>query len=334
MSVLSRPAILLVSASVAAGLLVAPAAAYAADTTTDLSASQMKAAVAAVAAATDTAAVRGWASDLDLDLTIRGRTATAWQKTATDPEHGLLAASFAMDGQPASSVFLDEGAGFYRSVEDDSRITAALTMIGRPTATFVFTPDTDLTLKKDGPAPLDLVTTSVSAGTRTLHDDGSADLTFTDEQLGVVTLHADAASVLTTASTASKDDEQTLSMSVDYAYGPQLVTLPAADVTVDDKTLAKGVAYLDMARLVRESAVNGAASTRRASKGGKVKVATLRKLVRRDAAQSNWYAGDVQVVKVKNITAGVRVHATNPWTKKTVAYTVKASGKKVLVKKS
>jgi hypothetical protein len=334
MSVLSRPAILLASASVAAGLLVAPAAAYAADTTTELSATEMKAAVAAVATATDTAAAQGWKSDLDLSITFGGTTATGWQKISTDPVHGLLAASFAVQGQPEASVFLDEGSGGYESVPDDSHTKAALKMIGHPTATFAFTADPTLTLEDDAPTPLQLLSPVAGAGTKTVHDDGSTDLTFKETSVGTVTLHADASSVLTAASTEFKEDDATLTQSLDYEYGPQTVTLPTADVTVDAKTLAKGLAYLDMAGLVRNAAVSGAADTRRASKGGKVKVATLRKLVRRDAAETNESAGNIPVVKVKNITAGVRVSATNPWTNKTVAYTVKASGKKVLVKKA
>ncbi|GIF38266.1 hypothetical protein [Actinoplanes xinjiangensis] len=333
MSVLSRPAILLASASVAASLLVAPAAAYAADTTTELSATQMKAAVAAVAAATDTAAAQGWTSKMDLSIAIGGMTATGWQTITTDREHGLLAASFAVNGQPEASVFLDEGSGGYESAGDDSRTKAALKMIGRPSVKFVFTADASLTLEDDAPAPLDLVSPSVGAGTKTLHDDGSADFTFADPSVGEVTLHTDASSVLTAASTELNDDEATLSTTLDYAYGPQAVTLPSAGETVDAQTLAKGVAYLDMAGLVRNAAVGGAADTRKAAKGGKVKVATLRKLVRREAAETNASTGGVAVVKVKDVTAGVRVSATNPWTKKTVAYTVKASGKKVVVKK-
>lgn len=338
MSVLSRPAILLVSATVAAGLLVAPAAAYAADTTTELSAAQMKAAVEAVAAATDTASAQGWTSDLDLSLTLGGTTATGWQTVVTDREHGLLTASFAVQGQPTASVFLDEGAGGYESISDDSRSKAALKMIGRPTATFTFTADPSLTLADDAPTPLELVSPAAAegagSGTKTLHDDGSADYTFRDSTIGTVTLRTDASSVLTSASTEFKEDEATLSQQLDYTYGPQTVTLPEAGVTVDAKTFTKGLAYLDMSGMVRNAAVSGAADTRRAAKGGKVKVATLRKLTRRDASETNQAAGGVDVVKVKNITSGVRVYATNPWTKKSVAYTVKASGKKVLVKKA
>ncbi|BEL07593.1 hypothetical protein Q0Z83_057840 [Actinoplanes sichuanensis] len=338
MSVLSRPAILLASASVAAGLLIAPAAAYAADTTTDLSAAQMKAAVQAVAAATDTASAQGWASDLDLNITFGGTTATGWQTIVTDREHGLLTASFAVQGQPATSVFLDEGAGGYESISDDSRTKAALKMIGRPTATYTFTADPTLTLADDAPSPLELVSpvagAGTGAGTKTVHDDGSVDYVFTDTTVGTVTLHTDASSVLTAASTEFKEDEATLSQQIDYRYGPQTVTLPEAGTTVDAKTFAKGLAYLDMSGMVRTAAVSGAADTRRAAKGGKIKVATLRKLVRRDASETDQAAGGVDVVKVKNITSGVRVYATNPWTKKSVAYTVTASGRKVLVKKA
>jgi hypothetical protein len=333
MPVLSRPAILLASATVAAGLLVAPSAAYAADTTTTLTKAEMKAAVAAVEVATDTVAAQGWTSDLDLSGTFGGTTMSGWQKITIDREHGLLAAAFAVDGETESRVFLDEGSGTYTSAGDDSRTRAALKMMGRSSMTFVFTADSTLTLEDDGPTPVELVAPSVSAGTRTLHDDGSADLVFTGEAVGTVTLHTDATSVLRSASTVLKEEEMSLSTSIDYGYGPQTVTLPSAGETIDPATMIKGLVYLDMAGLVRNAAVAGAADTRRAAKGGKVKVATLRKLVRRGAAETNEFNGGIEVVKVKNVTSGVRVSATNPWTKKTVAYTVKASGKKVLVKK-
>ncbi|MFC4070973.1 hypothetical protein [Actinoplanes subglobosus] len=333
MSVLSRPAILLASATVAASLLVAPSAAFAADTTTDLTTAGMKAAVAAVEVATETAAAQGWTSDLDLSVDLGGTTASGWQTTTTDTEHGLLSAAFAVDGQGESKVFLAEGSGTYASAGDDSRTRAALKMMGRSSVGFVFTADAELTLEHDGPTPLQLVASSISAGTKTVHDDGSTDLVFTDSTMGTVTLHADASSVLRSATTALKEEDMSLSTSVDYGYGPQTVTLPAAGETIDSATMTKGIAYLDMAGLVRNAAVSGAADTRRAFKGAKVKVATLRKLVRNDAAETNYLNGGIEVVKVKNVTSGVRVWATNPWTKKTVAYTVKASGKKVLVKK-
>jgi hypothetical protein len=40
----------------------------------------------------------------------------------------------------------------------------------------------------------------------------------------------------------------------------------------------------------------------------------------------------LRMIKVTDVRRGVRVYATNPWTHKTVSYTVKASGKKVVVR--
>lgn len=62
-------------------------------------------------------------------------------------------------------------------------------------------------------------------------------------------------------------------------------------------------------------------------------MASVRNLVRRAAAAANGQAG-AAVVQIKDINAGVRVYATNPWTRKSVAYTVTAAGKKVVVKKA
>lgn len=111
------------------------------------------------------------------------------------------------------------------------------------------------------------------------------------------------------------------------------MTLPSAAVTVDAATLAKAKAYLTMPASVKKAATKGASHTRTAAKGKKVKVASLRKIVRQDAAAVNKALG-VTLVKTKNIAGGIRVYATNPWTHKTVAYTVKASKKKVIIKKA
>jgi hypothetical protein len=85
-----------------------------------------------------------------------------------------------------------------------------------------------------------------------------------------------------------------------------------------------------MPACVRNVAHQGAAHTRRAAKGGTVNVASLRTIVHRDAAAFNSSA-KVNMLKVSNISGGTRVSATNPWTHKTVSYTVKASGSKVVV---
>jgi hypothetical protein len=332
MPVLSRPAILLAAASVAAGILVAPGAAYAAETTTELSAAEMKAAVATVTAATTAAGATGWAAAADFSIAAGGSSVTGWQRLRMDRVRWVADSSFALTGQAESRSVLQQGAGIYEPVVD-SMSRSALKMMGRSAVRYVFAPDTSVTLDEAAPGPVELAAPTVGAGTKTVHDDGTTDYRFTDPDVGDVTLHTDVSSVLTSAESDLSDDGLTVSMDIGYTYGEQNVPVPAAGETIDAKTLATGIAYLDMPAAVRYAVTTGAANTRKAAKGGKIKVATLRKLVGKEAAAANKSAG-VAVVKVKNITSGVRVHATNPWTKQSVAYTVKASGKKVVVKKA
>ncbi|MEU4620971.1 hypothetical protein AB0G04_13460 [Actinoplanes sp. NPDC023801] len=337
MPVLSRPAILLAAASVAAGLLVAPGAAHAgagttAETATELSAAEMKAAVAAVAEATEAAGATGWAARADFSISAGGNSLTGWQRLRIDRVRWAADSTFALSGQAESRSVLKQGAGVYDPVADGMG-RSALKMMGRPAVRYVFEADPSVTLDKAAPGPVELAAPTVGAGTRTVHEDGTIDYRFSEPTVGDVTLHTDVSSVLTSAESDLSDDGLTVSMAIGYTYGEQDVAVPAAGETIDAKTLAAGVAYLGMAGTVKSAATGGAADTRKAAKGGTVKVATLRTLVGRKAAAANRSAG-VAMVKVKNITAGVRVYATNPWTKKSAAYTVKASGKKVVTKKA
>ncbi|WP_143232928.1 hypothetical protein [Actinoplanes regularis] len=54
----------------------------------------------------------------------------------------------------------------------------------------------------------------------------------------------------------------------------------------------------------------------------------LRKVTRADVTEDNADLG-VKMIKTKSVSRGIRVYATNPWTHRTAAYTLKASGKKV-----
>jgi hypothetical protein len=349
MPVLSRPAILLAAATVAAGLLAAPGAALAtpstpgaapstpgialaAETTTELSAAEMKAAIATVTEATVAAGATGWAARADFSISAGGSSLTGWQRLRMDRVHWVADSTFAIAGQPEARSVLKQGAGIYDPV-GDGRSRSALKMMGRPAVQYVFEADKSVTLDKAAPGPVELAAPTVAAGTRTVHEDGTTDYRFSDPTVGDVTLHANGSAVLTAAESSLTDDGLTVSMEIDYNYGEQDVPVPAAGETIDARTLAAGLAYLDMPATVKYAATAGAADTRKAAKGGKVKVATLRKLVGKEATAANKATGTA-MVKIKNITSGVRVHATNPWTKQSAAYTVKASGKKVVVKKA
>jgi hypothetical protein len=207
--------------------------------------------------------------------------------------------------------------------------------MGRPSVWYRFTAQKSLNLTTYVNEALPTATSLASesdAGTKTTHDDGSIDYVFTGEEEEELsfTLRLNPAGVL---SSVAINAAGLFKMTLTYAYGAQRVTLPSAAATIDAATLAKAEAYLTMPAKVKKAADKGAAHTRSAAKGKTVKVASLRKIVRKDVTAVNKAAG-VTMVKVKNVTGGVRVYATNPWTKKTVAYTVKATKKKVVVKKA
>ncbi|MBG0561117.1 hypothetical protein [Actinoplanes aureus] len=325
MSVLTRPAVLLATTAVAAGLLAAPGTAYAAGTTTQLTAAEMTAAMKSVAAASTTAGAAGWKSTTAFSAAVFG--AAANETVLYDRTHGLYSDSLTVQGSGSLHLFLADGRGVYQSISA-ARQRSALKMMGRSSVKYTFTADKSVDVDQYGATPASLAAGYQEAGTKTANDDGSADYTFTDDG-AKVTLHVSAAGALTGAHAA----EGAMQVTLAYTYGRQTVTLPTSSATIASGTLAGGVAYLDMATVVQRAATAGAADTRKAAKGGTVKVANLRKIVGRDAAAAN-KAIAVSMVKVKSITGGVRVYATNPWTRKTVAYTVKASGKKVAVKKA
>lgn len=320
---------LLVAVSLAAGLVVNSTAAYAADTTTNLTKDEMTAAVTAVSTASTAAGKAGWRATL---TNVPGPGTTSTETFALDPVGGIGLLTVVND----FAEYAVQHKGTYQSVTSDTT-RAAVKMIGRPGVRYVFTADKNFSLDDwaadRAPYPADVLDYSIAAGTKTVHDDGSTDYAFLSPNgsgHNVVALHVDAAGLL---ATVSDSDPGFYTATVAYTYGAQKITPPAAAVTVDSVTLAKAEAYLTMTDRVKAAATNGAAHTRKAAKGKTVKVASLRAIVRKDAAATNKSAG-VAMVKVANIAGGVRVSATNPWTHKSVAYTVKASGKKVIVKKA
>lgn len=331
MSRLFRSSLLLTAASMVVGLLVSPTAAHAADTTTKLSKAEMAAALKAMATTTTAAAKGGWRAT----MAVTGGSFAGSGSFVVDPAGGaaLIQSNFAGEKEIEYAV---QRKGTYTYL-DESASRSAVKMMGRPSVWYRFTAQKSLNLtayaNKNLPTATRLAAVS-EAGTKTAHDDGSVDYTFTavEEDLAdfAFTLHLDPAGVLTTVGV---DLSGIFKMTFKYTYGPQRVVLPTAAVTVDSATLAKAEAYLKMPANVKKAADKGAAHTRTAAKRKTVKVASLRKIVRKDVAAVNKAAG-VAMVKVKNVTGGVRVYATNPWTHKTVAYTVKAAKKKVVVKKA
>jgi hypothetical protein len=326
MTRLSRPALLVAAVSMFTGFMAGPTAAYAADTTTPLSAAQMSTALKAAATTSSAAGKGGWQATMTLTGVL-----SASGSYIVDPPHGVAFEQFRV-GKDTIAEYAVDGKGTYQNLFDP-RSRSAVKMIGRPAVRYVFTPDKSLRLdtyvKDNAPSPAVVLTEDVKhAGTKTVHDDGSADYRLRDQDDTAVTLHVSPAGVLTGAH-ATADG---LNAALAYTYGPQHVTLPSATATISSATLSDAVTYLSMPAIVKDVAHQSAHHARRAAHGHTVKVAALRKTVRHDVAASN-SADHLKMIKTKDIRAGVRVYATNPWTHKTVSYTVKASGKKVVVTK-
>lgn len=329
MSRLFRSSLLLTAASMVVGLLVSPTAAHAADTTTKLSKAEMAAALKAMASTTTAAAKGGWRAK----MAVTGGSFAGSGSFVVDPVGGVALSQSNFAGEKEIEYAVQRKGTYTYLNESASR--SAVKMMGRPSVWYRFTAQKSLNLaayaNENLPTATNLAGES-EAGTKTAHDDGSIDYTFADEEEEnfSYTLRLNSAGVL---SSVAMNASGFFKMTLTYAYGAQRVTLPSAAVTVDAATLAKAEAYLKMPANVKKAADKGAAHTRTAAKRKTVKVASLRKIVRKDVAAVNKAAG-VAMVKVKNVTGGVRVYATNPWTHKTVAYTVKAAKKKVVVKKA
>jgi len=316
----------LVAVSLAAVVLVDATAAYADDTTTSLSQAEMTVALNAVAAASATAATPGWHAA----MTISAGSVSGTGAFGVDASDGIAFDQFRV-GTVNQTEYGVRKKGTYDNFSDATSV-AAVKMMGRAAVRYVFTADPSLSLagyvNDNLPAPSVVLGEGVGAGTKTVHDDGTTDYAFSiteDSETAAVTVHADTAGAM--ASTTLNGFGTTYALT--YTYGAQKLTVPAS---VDAATLAKAVKYLSMATRVKTAATNGAADTRKAAKGKTVKVAVLRSVVGKDVAAVNKSVG-LAMVKVTNISGGVRVSATNPWTHKSVTYTVKASGKKVILTK-
>lgn len=322
----SRSALLVATVSLAGGVLTTPGAAYAADTTTHLSATQMVAALKPVAVASTAAAEGGWKAV----VTMAGDPMPLSLTYVVDPPRGIAYHRLRAVGLD-EATYAVAGKGLYRALPDAAS-RAAVKMMGRPTVRYVFNPDRSLTLAqhlRDGGAPTPASALSDDAGypgTKTVHDDGSTDYVQVVDDL-TVTLRVNPAGTLSGGHASGAGFTAKLT----YAYGPQTIAVPAATTVISEAQLSLGMWYLDMPAHVKDVSYQGAAQTRRAARGATVKVASLRKIVRRAVSTFNTKA-QLKMIKVKDVRRGVRVYATNPWTHKTVSYMVIASGKKVIVR--
>ncbi len=312
----------LAAVALTAGALICPGAAFAADVRTSLSAAQMSAALKEVAATTAATARHGWRGT----ETISGGGLSLASRYVADPAHGI-----AMD-QTVSGVFNNteyavSGVGVY-SYAGDRASRKAMAMIGHPSVRWVFTRSKlklSTWMRDNLSPPSEGLADDASAGTRTTHDDGSADYRVTEEGMSA-TLHVDPSGDVTSVRGAGSG----ISVRLSYAYGPQHLKVPAASVTVSQNTMDRALAYLDMTTIVGGVADGGAAGARARAHGHAVSVSSVRKAVRKEATGIN-KSLKVTMVGVTDIPGGARLSATNPWTHRTVTYTVKASGRKVIV---
>jgi hypothetical protein len=325
---LSPPALLVAAVSMIAGVAAGPAAAYAADTTAAVSAAKMSAELKAAAPASTRAAAGGWRAT----MTLTGSTLAGSISYIVDPVGGVAFQQVRV-GKDVTTEYAAGGKGRYGNLIDPlSR--SAVKMMGRPSVRYVFTPDKSLKLaayvKENAPSPATVLTEDTKhAGTRTVHDDGSVDYRFHDQQTEVITVHIGPTGVLTGAHVVGEGLNAVLA----YTYGAQHVTLPAASETISPAALARGIAYLDMPGAVKTVAHQSADDARQTAHGHTVKVAALRKTVRRDVSSFN-KAARTKMITSKSVSGGARVYATNPWTHQTVSYTVKTTGKKITVRKT
>lgn len=326
MHVVSRGALIAATVSLAAGLLSAPSAAYAAEAAESLSAAEMAAALKEVTAASAKAAAGGWKATVN----VTEEKLTVSELFVADPAAGVAFERVTFDGRKLEQ-YLAAGRGIYTSLMDPMS-RAAVKMMRRSSVRYVFTPDRSVKLDDDfgggGVSPSTLLTGDADRpGTRTWHDDGSADYTVSQDD-ATMTVHVTAGGVVASAHATGEGLKATLT----YAYGPQQVKLPSSAATIGSAALNQGIAYLDMAATVKQVAGQAATDALRAARGRTVSVSSLRKAAQRDAKAAN-AAFDVSVVRTRAIGGGVRVYATNPWTKRTVAYTLKATGRKVVIAK-
>ncbi|MFI1987759.1 hypothetical protein [Actinoplanes sp. NPDC020271] len=324
---------LLATASLAAGILTAPGAALAADTTTPLTAAEMSAALKGVAGTTAPAELPGYGGDLQVSYSEGGTAQKGTAKFASDPAHGT--GYFSVTGAIGTAgVFAQAGKGQWIHFNSKNE-RAAVAMAGHPAARYVFETDTKLTLNdwSNGNLPVPsllVVQDAAHAGTKTVHDDGTTDYSYTDDEHLSITFMVNSGGVLTAAKAV---EAGTLDQAFTWNYGPQTITLPTNAQTISVKNLVLALAYLDMAGKVKKAATVSAKAVETKSKKKTVKVADLRKWTRSEVTALN-DTFDAKVLLVTDIKGGVRISAKNPFTKAAAAWTVTASGKHAVARKA
>jgi hypothetical protein len=213
MLVVSRGALLAATASMATGLLGGPSAAYAADTSTPLSAAEMSTALKEVSTASARAAASGWKGTVK----VTGGSLSGSESFVVDPVAGVAFERYTFSGQLLAQ-YVVAGKGTYAGLTD-SVSRAAVKMMHRPSVRYVFTADRSVKLDAEagegGVSPATLLADDVAhAGTKTFQDEGSADYRLS-EDAATMTVHVTAAGVLASVDVDSEGVHEVLA----YTYG-------------------------------------------------------------------------------------------------------------------
>ncbi|GLW29069.1 hypothetical protein [Actinoplanes regularis] len=298
----------------AVGVFGLSPAAYA-DTTTTLTATEVAAAVDAIVTATKAASVPGWTAD------VRFAGDDVQSKLSVDAPNGHASVSY--NGQV--QAYAVDHQGMYGVISNATQ-RAALKSIGRPGVRYVYEVDKSVDLG----TPVSFAgsdTFSTISASKVSHDDGTTDYTGELDEQSTMTWRVDAAGVLTGVDLT---DEFTFA----FSYGPQAVTMPTAAQSISTSGLQRVTAAYQMPANLKNAA-NSAASAGRAKSGSRTtKVGAVRSQARKLAQRLGGADAGTDIVRVTNISNGVRIYGTNPYTKQKISYQVTvSSSKKVSVKK-
>jgi len=339
-------------------------------TPTPVAASDVLAALKSAEATTASAGQSGWDEKLTASDPSGANSATMEAKYAVLEGRGYVSLS----GNPSIKMIQVQSRGTYQttpllgSMLGAARLQRVLNAIGRPNATWIYFPDptVDLTSADTGMTSMspdtflsglvDPSATTINDGpsdtppTQTVGADGSTTYTFDASfvvgqsvsgsssgtgtvsdvtETGTVSVTLDASGAITRYT-----DDMTQEKAVGtFAYGPQHVALPAPSQVVTMEQIVRGLPLLTMAPDARKIATGTRTKVAHTSHTANHTVRVIRRVAARLALQRNGADGE-RVFTTRHVPHGVRIVATNPFTHAKVAYTIKAKGKRAVVRRA
>lgn len=349
----ATPGIAFADGTTTPGASTAPSATAPSATTTQLTPQQLTADLTKAAAATKAAGKDGWSESVHT-AAPDGSASMAWTLVYAVRQGRAYTA---ISGELTGKMIAVQHAGIYAGTSSVASILGSaahvkrlLAAVGRPNATWIYTPDptVDLTDGEFGMAdasPAQLLSaliaptyeTVTGAPAKTVAAGGmSTTYAFTvaaakpkdpDSVAGTITVTLNAGGVMTAFTATSSDEAESGS----FAYGKQNILLPTGAQVVSISRLLDGEALLRM----KSDARKIAAQTRTQVTKTKHKKSRTVRLIRTKAATlvANANSADgLHVFSRRNIAGGVRVTATNPYTHDKLIFTVKGAGKKAIVR--